>query len=159
MCSHLYLHAHQHYPSLLAHSPNILKMSDSHSQYTRAINLPNCSPFFAFRWHKENGNSPPLLGQCEADVNQFLCLFSYCTKQRRHTENREGIWSGICVQLVLASWAIPGIDRYTDNLQAVFLLNVKVLSEIFRLLKVGLREHMFSSRLLDEFLLVILSLA
>lgn len=157
MCNHLYLHVHQHCPSLLAYSPNILKMSDSHSRYTRAINLP-CSPFFAFGWHKENGNCLHLLGQCEADVNQFLCLFSYCPEHRRHAENREGKWSGICLQLELASWEITGIDTRMDNPQEVFSSNVKVLSESFRLLKVGLREHMFSSRLLDEFLLVVLSL-
>lgn len=136
MCSHLYLHVHQHCPSLLAHSPNILKMSDSHSRYTRTINLP-CSPFFAFRWHKETGDCLHLLGQCEADVNQFLCLFSYCPELRRHAENREGKWPGICLQLELASWEITGIDTHMDNPQEVFSSNVKVLSEIFRLLEVG----------------------
>lgn len=64
----------------------------------------------------------------------------------------------ICVQLVLASWEITGMDPHTDNPQEMFSSDVKILAEIIRLLKLGLREHMLSSRLLDEFLLLVLSL-
>lgn len=157
MCNHLYVHVHQHCPSLLAHSPNIFKKSAT-------VNIPGqliCPVLLSLQSDgtKKNGNCLQLLGQCEADVNQFLCLFFCCPEHRRHTESREGKWSGS-----VSSWCLllgksqVLIDSHTANPHEVFSSDVKTLAEIIRLLKLGLGEHMLSFRLLDEFLLVVLSL-